>query len=73
MTAVAGALLLPLARSLAPALAVGTLVVSLVGLVALFLGTGLAADSLSSEAITVSRVSHGLAALASVMVMVEKR
>ena len=73
ITAAAGALLLPLARSLAPALAVGTLAVSLVGLVALFLGTGLAADSLSSWAITVSRVSHGLAALASVMVMVEKR
>ena len=73
VTAAAGALLLPLARSLAPALAVGTLVVSLVGLVALFLGAGLEPDSLSSGALTISRVSHGLAALASVMVMVEKR
>ena len=94
ITAVVGALLLPLARRVAPQLALVTLVVSLVGLVFLFLGAGLAGlssppilagpamgvaagqlsfENLTPLYITVSRVAHGLAALASVMVVVEKK
>ncbi len=72
LTAAAGGILLPIARSIQPRLAAATLVVSLVGLVCLLLGKGPDHD-LSAWYTIVPRVGHGLAALASVMVMVEKR
>ena len=71
-----GAILLLLARSVGSRLALLTLVVvlvvSLVGLVTLLLGGGPDQD-LSSWYTVPVRVAHGLAALAAVMVMVEKR